>query len=412
MEINGRSVKMNSGSLIIITNLLLLFLSVFVRETTGLFENNDQVINLQASQSVYVNSPNYPTYTYQPGSSGRYVVTAPNGYQIRAECKINIPKASTSCDTNLFYIATDYNLNLLGAEYFCGTGSVTRVSLFNRLIIAYTSTSTQSAGYFSCFVSVSATEASCDCGWARNQKIVGGQVAEVNAYVSMAGLVYRPSGSLFCGGTIISYRYIISAAHCFDTFNQPADIVARLGDHDLTQPTETIYSVDMNIVRIVRNANYNPTTAANDIAILTTATDIIYTRGVGPACLPFLYTSSFFDNKILTAVGWGSQAFAGPLSPVLRDVQLNVISNSNCASRGFPNLISSQLCTFTSGRDTCQTDSGGALYYKTTRSFAVAIISFGVACATQTPSVNTRVNSFLTWIQQNTPNAKFCSLYY
>lgn len=154
--------------------------------TTGLYENNDQMINLRASQSVYVNSPYYPNYTYQPGSSGRYVITAPNGYQIRAECNINIPKvcfshlkilikiyddviqASTACDTNLFYIATDYNLNLLGAEYFCGSGSVTRVSLFNRLIIAYTSTSTQSAGYFSCVVSVSANPASCDCGWARS----------------------------------------------------------------------------------------------------------------------------------------------------------------------------------------------------------------------------------------------------
>lgn len=168
----------------------------------------------------------------------------------------------------------------------------------------------------------------------------------------------------------------------------------------------------MNIVQIVRHSQYNAQTAANDIAVLTTASDIIYTRGVGPTCLPFSYTSDFFNDKVLTAVGWGSLAFASPLSPVLRQVQLNVISNSNCASRGFPNLVGSQLCTFSSGRDTCQTDSGGSLYYKTTRSFAVAIISFGVACATQTPSVNTRINSFLTWIQQNTPNAQFCNLYY
>lgn len=69
------------------------FLLVF-RTTTGLYENNDHVINLRASQSVYVNSPYYPNYTYQPGSSGRYVITAPNGYQIRTECRINIPKVS------------------------------------------------------------------------------------------------------------------------------------------------------------------------------------------------------------------------------------------------------------------------------------------------------------------------------
>lgn len=146
----------------------------------------------------------------------------------------------------------------------------------------------------------------------------------------------------------------MTAAHCFDSFNQPSDIVARLGDHDLKQSTESIYSVDMNIIQIVRHPQYNPQTAANDIAIVTTETDIIYTRGVGPACLPILYDTNFFNNKILTAVGWGSQTFAGPLSPVLREVQLNVISNSNCALRGYPNLVSSQLCTFTNGKDTCQ----------------------------------------------------------
>ncbi|XP_063698057.1 venom serine protease-like [Culicoides brevitarsis] len=389
----------------------LLFCAFFVI-AGALYENNDHVIDLRASQSTYINSPYYPNYTYPPGSSGRYVITAPNGYQIRAECNINIPRGSNGCDQNIFYISPDYNLNLLGAEYLCGMGTVTRTSLFNRMIIAYTSTSTTTAGYFSCLVSVAANPAACDCGWSRSQKLVGGQTTEVNDYVSMAGLVYRPSGSLFCGGTIISYRYIMSAAHCFDTFRQPSEIVARLGDHDLRASTETIYSVDMNIAAILRHPQYNPSTAANDIAILTTASDIIYTRGVGPACLPFLYNANFFDSRTLVAVGWGSETFAGPLSPVLREVSLNVITNANCVSRGYPNLVSSQLCTFSNGRDTCQTDSGGALFYKTTRSFAVAIISFGVACATQTPSVNTRVNSFLTWIQQNTPNAQYCSLYY
>lgn len=36
-------------------------------------------------------------------------------------------------------------------------------------------------------------------------KIVGGTVTEVNEYASMVGLIYRPSGSLFCGGAISKY---------------------------------------------------------------------------------------------------------------------------------------------------------------------------------------------------------------
>lgn len=68
----------------------------------------------------------------------------------------------------MLYIAPDYNLNLLGSEYLCGFGNVTRVSLFNRLIVAYTSTSTQIGGYFTCTVTVPANPAPCDCGWSRN----------------------------------------------------------------------------------------------------------------------------------------------------------------------------------------------------------------------------------------------------
>lgn len=81
---------------------------LYPNSISGLYENNDNVINLRASQSVTVNSPYYPNYTYQPGSSGRYVITAPNGYQIRAECQINIPKVGvyrfSSFSYNLMYL--------------------------------------------------------------------------------------------------------------------------------------------------------------------------------------------------------------------------------------------------------------------------------------------------------------------
>lgn len=109
----------------------------------------------------------------------------------------------------------------------------------------------------------------------------------------------------------------------------------------------------MNIVRIQRHEYYNSQTLANDIAILTTESDIIYTRGVGPACLPFLYSRTFFDDKILWAAGWGTTFFGGPLSPVLKQVGLNAINQQQC-QQSIHNLVDSQICTFTSGKDTCQ----------------------------------------------------------
>lgn len=129
--------------------------------------------------------------------------------------------------------------------------------------------------------------------------------------------------------------------------------MARLGDHNLRLPTESIYTLDMNIINVRRHESYNPQSQANDIAVLTTASDIVYTRGVGPACLPFLYDRTFFEGRILWAAGWGTISFGGPLSPVLRQVALNAISQQQC-QQAIRNLVDSQICTFTSGRDTCQ----------------------------------------------------------
>lgn len=66
------------------------------------------------------------------------------------------------------------------------------------------------------------------------------------------------------------------------------------------------------------------------------------------------------------------------------------------------------MCTYSSGRDACQYDSGGPLYYTLNgRVNIVGIISFGTGCGGGYPSVNTRVTSFIQWIQQVTYNAVY-----
>lgn len=51
---------------------------------------------------------------------------------------------------------------LLGSEYLCGTGTITRTSKFNKLTLAYTS-GTSNVGQFSCSITLN-----CDCGWSVN----------------------------------------------------------------------------------------------------------------------------------------------------------------------------------------------------------------------------------------------------
>lgn len=73
----------------------------------------------------------------------------------------------------------------------------------------------------------------CDQGHVVLQtRIVGGQETGVNEFPMMAGIVDSEEGTVFCGSTIISRKYVLTAAHCL--FNRDTSILGVLvGDHDV-----------------------------------------------------------------------------------------------------------------------------------------------------------------------------------
>lgn len=207
----------------------------------------------------------------------------------------------------------------------------------------------------------------------------------------------------------VSERWILSAAHCFEAYKVVANMVALVGDDNISTGNDTRYAEVYRIESFIKHESYDPNSETNDydIAVVKTANNIRYTRGVGPVCLPYNYAApSFFESKIVTVPGWGATEFGGPSSAKLQKVSLNVMTEASCKTQ-LTNINTRKMCTYTANKDTCTKDSGGILYYQATKKIAAGIVSYGEACAVR-PSVNTKVSSYLPWIEAKTYSTFYC----
>ena len=114
-------------------------------------------------------------------------------------------------------------------------------------------------------------DSSCKCGVSPLQDfmIVNGKETPKDKYPWMAALMYidDESGKLtqYCGGSIISDRYVLTAAHCLFPEDQT---FVRLGDHDLEKEGETEHAHTFEVVRQIGHSEYNDATDDRDIDMI------------------------------------------------------------------------------------------------------------------------------------------------
>lgn len=291
-----------------------------------------------------------------------------------------------------------------------------------------------------------------------NEKIVGGQQAAPGSYPFQAGIV-RVAGTNgkvtnfapMCGGTVLTSRWILSAAHCFvegeggkvDGLRSTKNLFVHVGNTSLIAEEDERDWIP--IKRIIAHPKYVTGTNVNDIALVELERAprrnvkveqvTVVTQESEPTELP--------NEARLHIIGWGTTSEGGSPSPNLMETTLNAVDRNKCnrvltsalvnspdARKAIEDLsyvfnlspagrraLEQQLpqiggvvtpqmfCAGAAvdGVDTCQGDSGGPiLSRKADGSFVqVGIVSFGIGCGhAELPGVYTRLALYTDWMRK------------
>lgn len=309
------------------------------------------------------------------------------------------------------------------------------------------------------------TVGSQTCSGARS-KIVGGLPASVGAWPGQAVLRLHSDGGkvsrYFCGGTAISDRWVLTAAHCLHDYldeltgrisdskgvTYPGRLEVVLEPGDLTKaPADRRHPVERVVVhqtylerarealkivdlkareealdRIGQDVGHDialvrlaePWTGRVAELSLSTATDPPLDAAVQVRTAGFGKTQHNKMKHVLDRfdrADLSGELFAG--SKELLEASIETVAPKTCASR-YPHALigAGQVCAGLeqAPRDSCQGDSGGPLVVPKGNGCPtqIGVVSWGYGCADRDDAGNlyygvyTRVSHFADWIQSHT----------
>nr|XP_029736293.1 phenoloxidase-activating factor 3-like [Aedes albopictus]XP_029736295.1 phenoloxidase-activating factor 3-like [Aedes albopictus] len=230
--------------------------------------------------------------------------------------------------------------------------------------------------------------------------------ADVGEFPFMALVIYNTTENR-CGATIISDKFLVSAAHCFKKFLFP--IKVRVGTTDADDELARTY----DIVKIHRHQRYNSVRRVNDIALIEVRDSIIMSRSVQPICL-YTESTELPATQNLTVMGWGvddteslnvsRSLLKGVVRPILRNDCFQRLNKDSSFVRF--NITDGHTCALGSANengeatDACQGDSGGPLVLsQNDKYYLVGVVSTGPACGgIDLAGIYTWVSKYMDWI--------------
>lgn len=251
-----------------------------------------------------------------------------------------------------------------------------------------------------------------DRGTGPTMRIIGGDVAAVDAYPFMSSLVTRNpvgSGGHGCGATLIAPQWAITAAQCVEDAWREQDVVVGL--HNILKWDVDGQRVEVTNTYIHPDFERFDLHAGNDIALLklaTAVTDVTPVAMATPAIMDAIATG---DD--LTVIGWGSTASPPHnLSAKLHEVVVPLVDADVCqaAAKSGDTITENMLCAGPQfvRKDFCYGDYGGPLMVSVDSVwYQVGVVSFNTdaRCAKRNEyGVYTKISQYEDWILSKLSN--------
>ncbi|XP_041970057.1 trypsin epsilon-like [Aricia agestis] len=235
------------------------------------------------------------------------------------------------------------------------------------------------------------------------KRVIGGIPTSLNQYPFTVQFINL--GAL-CGGSILSKKTVLTAAHCFDLNQDKEEMIIVANARFVMDYRGIKYEVWDYIVHEGYLAD-DKESYSNDVAVILIQEDFEFNDSVQTAQL---CTTSVWmrRNETFYATGWGETEYGkSVLGNALSSASLSFVDTRDCTEWNKLAVSADQFCLYGDGeRDTCRGDSGGPILW---RGLIVGITSYGRRCGTA-PGMYVNVGYFHRWIQNAVTSLKqkFC----